>query len=177
MRSACSCMFLLFVCAAAKAQPPSSDPIFWMVLDAKRIHFEKAPTAVVAQCKTLKELRTKPFWVFAHAKIEGTDYFILSNETTEVSGAGLIVRGNECLEWLPESMIAGESTFDKVTLPKWAPLTDPVLKALSNDAFTRYTQAFGGKKIFLDALHKGGIAPKELPKVLREELAVFSSQP
>ena len=172
-----SVLLLLLFCGAANAQPPSSDPIFGMVLDAKRIHFEKAPTAIVAQCKTLKELRNKPFWVFAHAKIEGTDYFILSNRTTDVSGVGLVVRGTDCVEWLPERMINGESTDGKDALPKWAPLTDPVLKTLSDDAFARYTQAFGGKKIFLDALHKGGLRPDELPKVLREELAVFSSKP
>jgi hypothetical protein len=177
MRFTTRFIFMLFVCAAAKAQPPSSDPIFGMVYDAKRIHFEQAPAAVVAQCKTLKELKTKPFWIFAHAKMEGTDYFILSNRTTDVSGVGLVVRANECVEWLPERMINGESTDGKDALPKWAPLTDPVLKSLSNDAFQRYTQAFGGKKSFLDALHKGGLPPQELPKVLRDELAVFSREP
>jgi hypothetical protein len=177
MRPAFLLFFLLFVCGAANAQPPSSDPIFGMVYDAKRIHFEQAPAAVVAQCKTLKELRTKPFWVFAHAKIEGTEYFILSNRTTDVSGVGLVVRGSECVEWLPERMINGESTDGKDALPKWAPLTDPVLKALSDDAFARYTQAFGRKKNFLDALHKGGLRPDELPKVLRDELAAFSREP
>lgn len=111
MRTTCTVILLLLFYLTAIAQPPSSDPIFGMVFDAKRIHFEQAPKAVIAQCKSLKELRTKPFWVFAHAKMDGTDYFILSNQTTDVSGAGLIVRGSECIEWLPESIIAGESTF------------------------------------------------------------------
>jgi hypothetical protein len=71
----------------------------------------------------------------------------------------------------------GEATTGKDSLPKWAPLNDAVLKALSQDAFRRYTQAFGDKKNFLDAVHKGGLAPQDMPKVLREELAAFSSQP
>jgi len=168
---------MLLVCTAAQAQPPYSDPIFGMTYDAKLIHFEQAPASVVSRCQTLKNLKTKPFWLFAHAKIGDTDYFILSNRTTDVSGVGLIERGNECIEWLPERLINGESTDGKDTLPKWAPLTDPVLKALAQDAFRRYTQAFGGKNSFLEALKKGGLKPDELPKVFRDELAVFSLQP
>jgi hypothetical protein len=177
MRSIYPVIFFLLCCRAIKAQPPSSDPIFGMVYNAKLIHFEQAPASVVGQCKTLKELRSKPFWVFAQAKMDGTEYFILSNRTTDVSGVGIIVRGSECVEWLPERMINGESTDGKDALPKWAPLTDPVLKALSEDAFRRYSQAFGGKKNFLEALHKGGLPPQELPEVLRDELAVFSREP
>jgi hypothetical protein len=169
--------FLLLFCGAMKAQPPSSEPIFGMIYDAKLIHFEQAPASILEHCKTLKDLRSKPFWVFAHAKREGTEYFILSNRTTDVSGVGLVMRGSECVEWLPERIINGESTDGKEALPKWAPLTDPVLQALSEDAFRRYSQAFGGKKNFLETLHKGGLPPQELPKVLRDELAVFSREP
>ncbi len=168
-------IFLLFACGV-EAQPPGSDPIFGMTL-AKSIHFEQSPAPVALHCQTLKELKTKPFWIFAHAKVEGTEYFILSNRTTDVSGVGLVERGNECVEWLAERIINGETTDGKDSLPKWAPLNDAVLKALAQDAFRRYTQAFGGKKNFLDALQKGGLAPKELPKVLREELAIFSREP
>jgi hypothetical protein len=167
--------FLLFMCGA-NAQPPGSDPIFGMTL-AKSIHFEQTAAPVTQHCETLKELKTKPFWIFAHAKVEGTEYFILSNRTTDVSGVGLVELGNECVEWLPESIMAGEVSLGKDSLPKWAPLNDAVLKALAQDAFRRYTQAFGGKKNFLDAEHKGGLTPKDMPKVLRDELAAFSSQP
>lgn len=170
-------IFLLLACGAANGQPPSSEPIFGILYDAKLVHFEQAPASIVTQCETYKPLKNKPFWLFAHAKIEGTEYFILSNRTTQDSGAGYIARGSECVEWLPESMIYGESSSGKDALPKWAPLNDGVLKALSQDAFRRYTQAFGSKKNFLDALQKGGLAPKDLPKVLREELALFSREP
>jgi hypothetical protein len=171
-----SIIFLLFACGAAKAQPPGSDPIFGMTL-AKSIHFEQAPAPVALHCQTLKELKTKPFWIFAHVKVDGTEYFILSNRITDVTGVGLVERGNECVEWLAERIINGEATDGKDSLPKWAPLNDAVLKALAQDAFRRYTQAFGGKKNFLDAEHKGGLAPQELPKVFREELAIFSREP
>jgi hypothetical protein len=171
-----SILFLLFACGVGEAQPPGSDPIFGMTL-AKSLHFEQAPAPIALHCQTLKELRTKPFWIFAHAKVDGTEYFILSNRTTDVSGVGLIERGNECVEWLPERITNGEATDGKEALPKWAPLNDAVLKALAQDTFRRYSQAFGGKKNFLEALRKGGLAPKELPKVLREELAIFSREP
>jgi hypothetical protein len=168
-------VFSLFV-RGAIAQPPYSDPIFGMTL-AKSVHFEQAAAPVAQHCATLKELKTKPFWIFAHAKVEGTEYFILSNRTTDVTGVGLVERGNECAEWLAERIINGEATDGTNSLPKWAPLNDAVLKALAQDAFRRYTLAFGGQRNFLDALHKGGLAPPELPKVFRDELAVFSSQP
>jgi hypothetical protein len=51
-----------------------------------------------------------------------------------------------------------------------------VVRALTQDVFRRYTQAWGSKKSFLEALKKGGLPPKELPKVVREELAVFSRE-
>jgi hypothetical protein len=169
-------ILLLALCGLTYAQPPSSDPIFGMVYDAKNVHFEQVAASVVQQCETYKPLKNKPFWLFAHAKVEGTEYFILSNRTTEDSGAGFVLRGTECAGWLAERIMYGESTISgtKEALPKWAPLNEPVLKALAQDAFRRYTQAFGSKKSFLDALKKGGLAPKELPKVLREELAAFS---
>jgi hypothetical protein len=166
---------LSLVCAA-QAQPPGSDPIFGMTLDTGKVHFEQAPAIATAHCTTLKELRTKKFWIFAHAKIDQTDYFVLSNRTTEVSGVGLLLHVDECVEWGADSLINGETTLpgSKDVLPKWAPLNDAVLKTLANDAFRRYSQAFGSKKAFLDALQKGGLPPKEMPRVFREELVVFS---
>lgn len=172
-----SFVYLLLACVA-KGQPPSSDPIFGMVYDSKTVHFEQAAAAVITQCETYKPLKNKPFWLFAHASVDGTEFFILSNRTTEDSGAGFIQRGTQCVNWLPESMIAGESALgSKDALPKWAALNDAIVKALSQDAFRRYTQAFGGKKKFLDAVQKGGLKPAELPKVFREELAAFSREP
>jgi hypothetical protein len=167
-------IFLLFVCGAMNAQPPTSEPIFGMNYDAARVHFEPAALSIIEHCKTLATLKSKKLWVFVDSKVQGAEYIILSNRTTEVSGVGIVVRGNECVEWLPERMINGESTDGKDSLPKWAPLTDDVLKALAQDSFRRYTQAFGSKKAFLEALHKGGVPPDELPKVFREELAAFS---
>jgi hypothetical protein len=148
-----------------------------MVFDSKSVHFEQAPASVITQCETYKPLKNKPFWMFAHTKVDGTEYFILSNRTTEDSGAGFIARETQCVEWLPDSIMQGESTLGKDALPKWAAVNDAVVKALSQDAFRRYTQAFGGKKKFLDAVQKGGLTPKEMPKGLREELAVFSREP
>ena len=168
-------VLLIFACGA-NAQPPGSDPIFGMTL-AKTIHFEQAAAPVMLHCAGLKELKTQKFWLFAHAQVEGVEYFILSNRTTDVTGVGLIERGNECVEWLAESIMAGEATLGKDSLPKWAPLNDAVVKALAQDAFRRYTQAFGGKKNFLDAEHKGGLTPQDMPKVLRDELAAFSREP
>jgi hypothetical protein len=147
-----------------------------MVYDSKLVHFEQAPASVTLHCAGLKDLKTKKFWLFAHAKVEGIEYFILSNRTTDVTGVGLIERGTECVEWLAESIMAGETSLGKDSLPKWAPLNDAVLKALSQDAFRRYSDAYGGKKMFIDAEHKGGLKPEDMPKVLREELAAFSSQ-
>jgi hypothetical protein len=170
-------VFLLFSGCAANAQPPASEPIFGMVYDAKLVHFEQAPASVIVQCEAEKSLKSKPAWLFAHAKIEDTEYFIVSNRITQDSGAGYIARGRDCVEWLPERIMHGESTDGKEALPKWAPLSESVLKALSADVFRRYTQAYGGKKNFLDALRKGGLSPQEMPKVLREELAVFSREP
>src|ERR1700678_4573000 len=88
MRSFIGFVFLSLVCVA-NAQPPGSDPIFGMEFDAKTIHFEQAPASIAQHCEGLKELKRKPFWLFAHATFEGTEYFILSNHTTEVTGVGL----------------------------------------------------------------------------------------
>ena len=73
-------------------------------------------------------------------------------------------------------MMDGEAAISgtKDALPKWAPLTDPVVRALADDALRRYTQAYGGKKPFLDAVRKGGLKPPEMPKLLREQFEAFS---
>jgi hypothetical protein len=167
---------LLLFSTGIKAQPPSSDPIFGMTYDAKLVRFEQAPASIIKQCEAEKSLKTKPFWLFAHATVDGTEYFIVSNRITEVSGAGYVMRGSECVEWLPARMMNEESAISgtKEALPKWAPLTDPVVKALADDAFRRYAQAYGGKKMFLDALRKGGTPPDEMPKLVREQFLAFS---
>ena len=143
-------IFLLFLGGAIEAQPPSSDPIFGMVYDAKLVHFEQAPASVIKQCETEKSLKTKAFWLFAHVAMEGTEYFIVSNRITDVTGAGYVMRGSECVEWLPESIMSGEAAISgtKDALPKWAPLTDAVVRALADDAMRRYALAYGGKKNF-----------------------------
>lgn len=171
-------IFVFLICfgGGITAQPPSSDPIFGMVYDAKTVHFEQAPASIIKQCETEKSLKTKPFWLFAHATVDGTEYFIVSNRITDVSGAGYIMRGGECREWLPERMLEGEAAISGTTeaLPKWAPLTDVVVRALADDAFRRYAQAYGGKSNFLTALAKGGLKPQEMPKLVREQLEAFS---
>jgi hypothetical protein len=172
-------VLLLFLGGAIQAQPPGSDPIFGMTLDNKLVHFEQASASVIKLCESQKALKTKAFWLFAHATVDGTDYFIVSNRITDVTGVAYVMRGNECMDWLPDRVLDGEASISGTNdaLPKWAPLTDPVIRALADDALRRYTQAYGGKKVFLDAVRKGGLASQEMPKLVREQFEAFSRQP
>jgi hypothetical protein len=154
----------LFALSLAQAQPPGNDPIFGMNYDAGRVHFERA-TTLRPRCPVLWDQipKAEVFYIFATAIAEGKEYIIVSSKTTEVSGAGLVMQENKCTVMNPDDMLEN--------------LPEAVIKALSSNALRRYSQAFGGKKIFLEALKKGGLKPDEMPKVLRDELAAFSREP
>ena len=133
----------LFALSLAQAQPPGNDPIFGMNYDAGRVHFEQA-TTLRPRCPVLWDQipKAEVFYIFSTAIVEGKEYIIVSSKTTEVSGAGLVIQENKC------TVMAADDMLDESR-------RRPLSKALSADALRRYSQAFGGKKIFLEALKKG----------------------
>jgi hypothetical protein len=147
----------------ANAQPPSSDPIFGMVFDAGKVHFEMAPSLIGESCKGEKG---RKYWLFAHAKTADAEYFVVSNRRSEDSGASMVIRGKQCEIGPGEAILGYEG-----------PTPKEVVQQLALDAFQRYSKAFGSKKAFLEAEKKGGLAPKELGPVLGPELEKFAAVP
>jgi hypothetical protein len=147
-----------------------------VIYDAQKVRFEQAPPSIGRFCR---DLRGEKFWLYAYWKEADTEYFVLSNRKSEVSGVGVVLRGTECATGLPDWVLTGDARNggpDKVNKP--VRFSDTVLHGLALDVLRRYTAAFGGKKNFLQAVrmppHSG---PSYLEPVLRSEFEKFAREP
>lgn len=152
-----------------------SDPVFGMVYDVNKVHFEQAPLRISQVCR---DLRGEKPWVYAEWKQDDIEYFVLSSRRSEVSGESAVIRGNECAVGLPEWVLSGND-------PRYRPLKGKpfvafgpsVARGIASDLFKRYSAAFGGKRAFLDAVRIGGLYPDERLAPLRDAFESFAKTP
>lgn len=177
-----SVCYLFLSASVGRAQVPSrmSDPVFGIGYDLHSVHFQKAPAKISSLCPEAKE---KEYWLYAYWQSGTTEYFIISNHSSSVSGVGVIISGKACVEGLPDWVLTGN--------PQYAPtefrngrreprrFEDPidfppvVLHGLAKDLLRRYAAAFGGKRGFLEALRRDGLPPDEKTPVLKKEFDRF----
>lgn len=169
-------LILSLSCAALGwARPPAlfSDPVFGMTYDSRLVHFETAPKRVSQACP---DLHGQQFWLYAYHKTGNLEYFVLSNRQSEDSGAGVILRGAECIEGLPDWLLSGDAKYHPSKVNDGQGLfSEPALHSLSSDLLRRYAAAFGGKRNFLEAVKKKGLPLQDLVPILRTELVKFSN--
>jgi len=177
-------LFLGSLPGLSQSRARMSDPVFGIGYDPLKVHFDAAPAKISSFCS---EAKGKKYWLYAYWQDGPTEYFIISNHESSVSGAGVIISGGKCAEGLPEWVLTGD--------PQYAPtefrdgrlqprrfeepikFTPAVLHGLATDLIRRYTAAFGGKKNFLDAVQKDGLPPDEKIPVLKKEFESFSKSP
>jgi hypothetical protein len=186
------------ICAAmirlAYAGPPQGteagramdDPLFGMTYDTSKVHFEDAPAVIGQRCA---EIRGRKLWLFAEWRSAGVEYFIVSGllaarpdgpvsaALPQESDGGIAVelRGPECRLAALDAFMSGRvaPTGRSVSID----VTNSALHGLASDALQRFATAFGGKKSFLDAERKDGLAPEKLPPALRVEFQTFAKAP
>lgn len=162
-----------------------SDPLFGITYDSKTVRFETMPKQLAIQCARLRG-RYSRAWVFGHFKSEDSEYYLISglmdlakkgeagNHQSIVpdEGGGVIVavKGSECTQ------DQSEYFFDQTTNPskRATPIeaSPSVLKGILQDAFERYTQAFGGRAEFLRH-----VKPKAIgPSIIRVEFEKFAGE-
>ena len=166
---------LLLICTGTlEAQLPAlfSDPVFGMTYDTRAVHFQNAPRRISQLCP---DLRAQRFWLYAYWKTGDSEYFVLSNLKSEDSGVGVVLRGSQCVEGLPDWLLSGDKKYHPASDDKLVVFTQATLQGLASDLLRRYANAFGGKKNFLEAVKKKGLPPQDLVPVLRAEFERFSN--
>jgi hypothetical protein len=182
--AAASSIFLLFLGALpSRAQSPArmSDPVFGIGYDPLKVHFEVAPARISSLCS---EAKAKKYWLYAHWQDGPTEYFVISNQESSVSGVGVIIAGGKCAEGLPEWVLTGDPQYaptefrdgrlQRRTFEELIKFTPAVLRGLATDLLQRYTAAFGSKRNFLDAVRRDGLPPDDKTPVLKKEFESFS---
>jgi hypothetical protein len=155
------------------AQTPKMmvDPLFGIKYDTGRKVFSEPPPSLLRRCELKKDYART--WVYAHARVGHTEYFILSGmirNNSEQASIIVAVRGSECRSE------AQDSFYWLTNTPEWE-LSEDIQMTLANDALQRYAKAFGGKKQFLKLLSAAGVHEDELAPVLRKRLRAFRSEP
>lgn len=161
-----------------------SDPLFGILYNPQRVHFEKMPTDLTSRCPQLRG-RYVAAWVYGHLKTSDSEYFLISGlmqfhdeETGRATSiapeedGGLIVaiNGSQCRVDLDEYFFPQEINTAKKATPITA--SPAVVDGILHDAFQKYVAAFGSKQAFLK-LVKPGVA---IPPV-DEQLEIFRKEP
>lgn len=180
-------IFLVFLgirSAQAQGKPLMSDPVFGISYDPSKVHFEAAPSRTSRLCPGLREAR---FWLYAYWRDGETEYFVLSNRKSSVSGAGVVISAGKCTEGLPDWILTGNPEYapraasdgnsEAAKRARSIKFTPGVLHGLATDLLRRYTAAFGGKKSFIRAVQKDGLSPNNKMPVVKEEFEKFSKSP
>jgi hypothetical protein len=178
------CAFLVWTsgtAALAQHQQPMTDQLFGVSYDPQKIHFDKMPPALADKCPGLGH-RYVAAWVYGHFKTSESEYFLISglmefhreNGTPTIApdeGDGLVVaiQDSKCLMdeagyFLTQTVNAG-----KGATPIMVPSS--VVTGILQDAFKRYSVAFGGKQEFLRRVKQNGAFP-----VVQEQLDVFAKK-
>jgi hypothetical protein len=161
-----------------------SDPVFGIGYDPLRVHFEAAPAKISSLCP---EAKGKRYWLYAYWHDATTEYFIISNLESSVSGAGVIISGGKCVEGLPDWVLTGNLQYaptefrnGHLARRNFEPsisFTPEVLHGLAADLLRRYTTAFGSKKNFVEAVRNDGLPPDDKTPILKKMFASFSKSP
>jgi hypothetical protein len=153
-----------------------SDPVFGLVYDTGKVHFERAPPSVERMCAADLQGR-KNFWLYAYWKALDTEYFLLSSRESQESGGAAVIHGNKCTLGLPDWILSGEPSLNPDNRDRSIVFPASVLHGLASDLLKRYSVAFGSKRNFLDATHRlRHFSPTDLPPVLRTEYEAFSKE-
>ena len=168
----------------AQSQSRMSDPVFGIGYDPLRVHFEAAPAKISSLCP---EAKGKRYWLYAYWHDAMTEYFIISNLESSVSGAGVIISGGKCVEGLPDWVLTGNLQYaptefrnGHLARRNFEPsisFTPEVLHGLAADLLRRYTTAFGSKKNFVEAVRNDGLPPDDKTPILKKMFASFSKSP
>jgi hypothetical protein len=167
----------------ALAQSPQlmSDPLFGILYDPQKVHFDKIPPLLVDKCPALRE-RYVAAWVYGHLKTADTDYFLISGlmefredkpggsrtiAPEEGDGVAVALRDSKCLVDQADYFLTQDINPAKHATPITAP--EAVLNGILADAFRKYVAAFGGKQDFLKHVKPDAIATP----IVRKQLEIF----
>jgi hypothetical protein len=157
------------------------DPLFGIIYDIAKVHFESAPVAVTRLCSELRG--RQQMWLYASWKTPEADYFILSGliqvhpdgpskrpvSFEPDSGIAVELRGTECrlssTDWLFSEKLNPD--------PRAPRATQQVLNGLVSDALRRYVTAFGSRQSFIREIGKSHVSPNDMPPVLRRQFQMF----
>ena len=149
-----------------------SDPIFGMRYNTQDVHFDYAPVKVSRFCGGFRGRR---FWLYAYWKAGNREYFIVSDQVSEISGSGVVLYEAQCITGLPDWLIYGTMPPDGAA--KLTKITEDVRHGLVKDLLRRYSAAFGGKKNFLRSESRDGLPPYDLPLIFRVDFEEFATSP
>jgi hypothetical protein len=147
-----------------------TDPVFGITYDTRTVHFEEVPARVANLCRRLREER---FWIYAYVKTTRSEYLVVSSIRSRVSGGAVLIDGSACTFGLPDWLLYGIGSPGG---PGDEVIGDKVRSSITGDLLHRYEVAFGGKRRFLDAVKRDGLAPSELPAVFRRRFEAFASR-
>jgi hypothetical protein len=182
------CLVISFAASSlAHAQQRMSDPLFGILYDPHKVHFESVPSDVLQKCPRLRG-RYVAAWVYAHLKTADSEYFLIAglvkfyNDDANhiVSGiapegdGGLVValRGSQCLVDQEDYFFTQKPNPARHATPIVAPT--PVPTGLLQDAFNKYVAAFGGKQEFSKFSKR--TKPEAIgPPIIRQQLALFEN--
>lgn len=182
-----SVVFMFIICEggrgqiAARDRETMGDPLFGVIYDTAKVHFERAPVATTRLCSELRGRR--PMWLYAAWRTPQADYFILSGliqvrpdgpsrepaSFEPDGGVAVELRGTECrlssIDWL---------FSDKANPDPRAPrTTQEMLSGLVSDALRRYVTAFGSRQNFVHEIEKSHVSPNDMPPLLRRQFQMF----
>lgn len=178
----------LLLCASAvpasAQQQKMSDPLFGILCDPQKMHFDKVPSDLVSACSKLRG-RYVAAWVYGHLKTSDSEYFLISGlmefRADDAQGTrtiapeedgGLIVAitSSGCRVDLDEYFFPQEINPAKKATPITA--SPAVVNGILQDAFQKYVTAFGGKQAFLKLVKRGVAVPP-----VQDQLDLFAKQP
>ena len=180
----CVPLLCLFAAGAASAQHKMSDPLFGILYDPQKAHFEKMPTDLAERCPKLRG-RYVTAWVYGHLKASDAEYFLIaglmefqedsprgSRTIAPEEDGGLVVAltSSQCRVDLDEYFFPQEINPAKKATPITASPT--VVNGILQDAFQKYATAFGGKQALLKLVKPGVAVPP-----VDEQLEVFKREP
>jgi hypothetical protein len=167
--------------AAPQHQRQMTDQLFGVSYDPQKVHFDKMPPELADKCPGLQH-RYVAAWIYGHFKTSESEYFLISglmkfhNEKgaptiapEEDNGLVVALEGSRCMSdeagyFLTQTVNTGKGATS-VMVPT------AVVDGILQDAFKRYSVAFGGKQAFLARVKRNVALP-----VVQEQLDVFAKK-
>jgi hypothetical protein len=187
-RTSFSLAVYLLVSVFLPAQSPPVrpvDPFFLIEFNPAAVRFDAIPTSIPDRCLQLKDYYVQG-WVYAHARAEGADYFVVDGYvkvgSEEHPGTFSVVQedGPVIIELRQKACSVDAAPY--IFFPELNPqhtakvhISDKTLARLSSDLLQRYAKAFGGKSAFLQRIQE--VKRDKLPTSLRCQLEIFEKAP